>query len=87
MPAPCPQCGRPLAAGARRCVYCAQGTQFKPREQLNVPKGATAYRKVGFPWGKLALLLVAAVGIGYAFTKPQVRAWLKGLVDQVKSFF
>jgi len=83
----CPKCKRPLAAGARTCVYCAQGSTFKPREQIKVPQGATGYRKPGFPWGKLGFFLVVVVGIGFALMRPEVRAWLKGLLDQAKSFF
>jgi hypothetical protein len=86
MPA-CPKCNRPLATGARSCVYCAQGNPYQRREQLAVPKGATGYKKTGFPWGKLLLLLVVAVGIGAVATKPAARAWVMGLVDKVKAMF
>ena len=55
--------------------------------QINVPKGATGYKKTGFPWGKLFLLLVVAVGIGIVATKPAARAWIMGLVDKVKGLF
>ena len=86
MPA-CPKCNRPLAVGARSCVYCAQGNTYQRRDQINVPKGATGYKKTGFPWGKLFMVLVVAVGIGIVATKPQARAWLKGLWDRVLAFF
>jgi hypothetical protein len=85
--AACPKCNRPLATGARTCVYCAQGNTYQRRDQLNVPKGATGYKKVGFPWGKLSLLLVVAVGIGIVATKPAARAWIMELVNKVKAFF
>lgn len=83
----CPKCKRPLAAGARTCVYCAQGNPYQRRETLKVPQGSTGYRKAGFPWGKLGFFLVVAVGIGFALSRPEVRAWLKALIDRAKSFF
>lgn len=82
----CPQCGRPLAAGARTCVYCAHGTAPRRRDELAVPRSAMAPRKTAFPWGRiLAVLLV--VGAGLALLQPEVRARALALLTQLKSYF
>ena len=85
--AACPKCNRPLAQGARSCVYCAQGNTYARKDQIKVPQGATGYQKASFPWGKLAAFFVIVVGIGFAFTRPEFRTWLKGLIDLAKSSF
>ena len=82
----CPQCGRPLAAGARTCVYCAHGNAPRRRDELAVPRSAMAPRKTPFPWGKILLALLA-VAAGLAFLQPQVRAQALALLAQVKSYF
>ena len=81
MPMTCPSCGRALASGAK-CVYCGQGTQFKRKEQLVVPKGSTKAPKksFSFPW-KTALVLLILGGIGYAvYHNPEWMAKLKELI-------
>lgn len=82
----CPQCGRALATGARQCVYCAQGTKFRPREQLAVPREAMAPRKKSFPWGRLVLVLVVAAGVVVCLN-PKVKPHLQPAIDWVKSLF
>lgn len=82
----CPQCGRPLAAGARKCVYCAQGNPYKRREELVVPRSAMAPRKKPFPWRTIVLVLLV-VGAGLALLQPQIRAQALALLAQMKSYF
>ncbi len=82
----CPQCGRALATGARKCVYCAQGTSFKRREELAVPREAMAPRKSGFPWGKLVLVLAIAAAVVVCLN-PKVKPHLQPAIDWVKSLF
>ncbi|MBI3855946.1 MAG: hypothetical protein HY293_09685 [Planctomycetes bacterium] len=80
MPMSCPSCGRPLASGAK-CVYCGQGTQFKRKEQLQIPKGALPQkRKSSFPWGKLLLLLLVAGAVAACFLHPELNAKIKSLI-------
>ena len=82
----CHSCGRALAGGARRCVYCGQGTEFRPREQLAIPKGTLPERKSAFPWRAIvgALLLAALVVLAL---QPGVQAWAKGLWASLSSRF
>ena len=63
MPMNCPSCGRALATGAK-CIYCAQGTQVKRKEQLVVPKGSTKPPKksFGIPWKTILVRTVADGG-------------------------
>lgn len=76
----CPSCGRALAAGAQKCVFCGNGTQFKRREPLQVPEGTLPQRKASFPWGKWLALLVVAGAVTAAFLHPElnarIRSWL-----------
>jgi hypothetical protein len=74
----CPSCGRALAAGAPKCVFCGDGTKFKPREQLSIPKGTIpGRRKSSMPWGRILLLLVLAGGVAAAFLHPGLNAWIR----------
>jgi len=73
----CPSCGRTLAAGAKKCVFCGDGTKFKPREQLTVPKGSTKKPSGSFPWGRVLLLLILAGGVAAAFLHPGLNAWIR----------
>ena len=80
MPMSCPSCGRPLASGAR-CVYCGQGTQFKRREELQIPKGTVPGRGgSSFPWGKIVMLLVAAGAVAACFLHPGLNAKIRSLI-------
>ena len=76
----CPTCGRALAAGAQKCVFCGHGTQFKRKEQLQIPKGTLPQRKASFPWGKLIVVLILAGAIAAAFLHPdlnaKIRSWI-----------
>ena len=81
MPMSCPSCGRALATGAK-CIYCAQGTQVKRKEQLVVPKGSTKPPKksFGIPWKTILVLLVLG-GIAYAVhSNPEWQAKFKELI-------
>jgi hypothetical protein len=78
----CPSCGRVLAQGAK-CVYCGQGTQFKRKEQLAVPKGSTKPPKKAFsvPW-KTILVVLLLGGISVAVYKnPE---WLSKIRELIK---
>ncbi len=83
----CPSCGRALATGARQCVYCAQGTKFKPKAQLVIPKGTVPERSGGFRWGRWLLLLIVVGGGAMAWFTPPIRAQIQPLIDKVKAFF
>jgi hypothetical protein len=81
MPMTCPSCGRPLASGAK-CVYCGQGTQFRRREQLVIPKGATKApgKSFGFVWKTILILLILG-GIAVAvYQNPEWQAKLRELI-------
>ena len=82
----CPQCGRPLAGGARLCVYCGQGNLHKRRDELVVPRSAMAPRKRTIPWGRI-LLGLAVAGAGLALLQPQVRAQVLAWIAQLKTSF
>lgn len=76
----CPSCGRALAAGAQKCVFCGQGTQFKRREELQIPKGTLKERKSSFPWGKLIVLAILAGAVAAAFLHPDLNAKIRSLI-------
>ncbi|HLY74184.1 MAG TPA: hypothetical protein VKU80_08705 [Planctomycetota bacterium] len=81
MPMTCPSCGRPLASGAK-CVYCGQGSQFKRKEQLAVPKGTTKApgRSFGIPWKTILILLILG-GLAMAVYKnPEWQAKARELI-------
>jgi len=76
----CPSCGRVLANNAK-CVYCGQGTQFKKREELQIPEGTTKPRpSQGFPWGRLVVFLILAGAIAVAFLHPELNAKIRALI-------
>ncbi len=75
----CPSCGRGLASGAK-CVYCGQGTQFKKREQLQVPEGSTKRPGSSFPWGRLVVFLILAGAVAAAFLNPALNAKIRSLI-------
>ncbi|HLF94838.1 MAG TPA: hypothetical protein VJB14_15335 [Planctomycetota bacterium] len=83
----CPACGRPLATGAQKCVYCAGGTKFKPKAQLVIPKGTVPEHSSGFRWGRWLLLLIVVGGGAMAWFTPPIRAQIQPLIDKVKGFF
>jgi hypothetical protein len=72
----CPQCGRPLAAGARVCVYCGRGTRFRPKETLKIPPREARARQGGIPWGKLLFWAILALAAAAAWATPQIRGLL-----------
>jgi hypothetical protein len=84
--AACPTCNRPLATGARTCVYCAHGNTYQRRQELKVPEGTTK-RPGGFAWGRalVGLLVVGAV-VAY-FTQPGFRAAIDGIISSIKAKF
>lgn len=81
MPMNCPSCGRPLASGAR-CVYCAQGTQFKKKEQLVVPQGTTKApgKSFAMPWKTLFVLLILGGIAAAVYRNPEWMAKFKELI-------
>lgn len=81
MPMNCPSCGRALASGAK-CIYCAQGTAVKKKEQLAIPKGTTRPPKRSFavPWKTLFILLLIG-GVAYAVSRnPEWSAKFRELI-------
>ena len=84
--AACPQCGRTLAVGARKCVYCAQGTSAPKRQELKIPPGTTGYRKRGAPWGWILLVVLVLVGVA-VYYRPEfhdrINAFVKSLFSSV----
>ena len=75
----CPSCGRALSGGAR-CVYCGQGTQFKKREELQIPEGTTKRPETSFSWGRLVVLLILAGAVAAAFFHPELNAKIRALI-------
>ena len=75
----CPSCGRALASGAK-CVYCGQGTQFRKKEQLQIPEG-TVGRKSSFPWGKILFFLILAGAVATCFRHPELNARIRSLLN------
>jgi uncharacterized membrane protein YvbJ len=76
----CPACGRALASGAKKCVFCGDGTKFKRQEQLQIPKGTVSKRKSSFPWGTLILVLVLAAAVAACFLHPELNAKIRSLI-------
>lgn len=80
----CPACGRELAAGARRCVYCAHGTEVRSRPPLVIPKGTVPERRRGSRWGwVIALVVLAAAGYAAYRSVPAVRSFVDGLLGKL----
>ena len=77
----CPSCGRALANGAK-CVYCGHGTQFKRREELQVPEGSTKKPPTTFPWGRIVVLLILAAAVAAAFLHPELNAKIRSLIPR-----
>jgi hypothetical protein len=75
----CPSCGRALASSAR-CVYCGQGTQFKRREELQIPEGTTKRPARSFPWGRLVVFLILAGAVAAALLHPELNAKIRSLI-------
>lgn len=82
----CPSCGRPLATGTKKCVYCAHGTKFQPRPQLAIPKGTVPEHRKPIHLGRWFLLLLVIAGVAFWFTPP-LRAMIQPLIDRVRSMF
>ena len=78
----CPQCGRALATGAKKCVYCAQGSTFKRREELKVPRDAMAPRKKGLPWGWIILVVLVLVGVA-VYYRPEFHDKINNFVKSL----
>jgi hypothetical protein len=77
----CPSCGRALASGAK-CIYCAQGTQFRPKEQLAVPKGSTKAprRTFAVPWKTIFVLLILGGVAAAIYHNPDWQAKFRELI-------
>jgi uncharacterized membrane protein YvbJ len=76
----CPSCGRALAGGAQKCVFCGHGNQFKRPSQLQIPKGTIPERRSSFPWGKLIVLVILAGAVAAAFLHPDLNAKIRSLI-------
>jgi len=79
----CPQCGRGLAQGARKCVFCGHGTQVRPREQLSIPRpagGETPRRRFMSAWVKF--LLFAGIIAAGAYMAYRHVPEIKKIVDE-----
>jgi hypothetical protein len=81
MPMSCPSCGRALASGAK-CIYCAQGTTFKRKEELAIPKGTTKApsRGFSFPWKTILVLLLLGGGAFAVWHNPDWQAKFRELI-------
>jgi hypothetical protein len=75
-----------LAAGARKCVYCAHGTQYRPKEQLAIPAGTVPEHRNSIAWGRWFLVLLAVAAALVWFT-PSLHAKIQPLLDKMKSLF
>ena len=82
--AACPQCGRTLATGAKKCVYCAQGSTFQRRQELQIPRDAMAKRKRGVPWGKILIVVLILVGVA-VYYRPEFHDKINTFVKSVFS--
>jgi hypothetical protein len=76
----CPSCGRALATGAQKCVFCGHGTTFKRKDPLPIPKGTVSKRKSAFPWGTLILVLVLGGAVAACFLHPELNAKIRSLI-------
>lgn len=77
----CPSCGRAIATGAK-CVFCGHGSQFKRKEQLDIPKGTIPERGgSSFPWGKLVFFLILAGAVAACFLHPELNAKIRSLIN------
>ena len=83
--AACPSCGRALAVGAKKCVYCAHGTQVQRRQELKIPAGPLPKRG-GFPWRKAIFAVIVLVAVG-AYFQPDIREKVDGFVRSLMSRF
>jgi hypothetical protein len=77
----CPSCGRALASGAK-CIFCGHGSQFKPKQQLQIPKGTIPERRgTSIPWGKILLFLILAGAVAAGFLHPELNAKIRSLIN------
>jgi uncharacterized membrane protein YvbJ len=80
----CPSCGRSLATGAQKCSYCGHGTTFRPKQQLNIPKGTVPEHKKSSHFGRWILIIIVIAGVAAWFTPAIRNNYLQPLVDKVK---
>jgi len=83
----CPTCGRGLATGAQKCVYCAAGTKVRPREQLAVPEGTVPRKGGGFHLGRWGLIAIIAAVAAVVWFTPGLHAKIQPIIDKIKSMF